>query len=106
MLGVNAARTAVATAMQATATSAWVAACLGCLAMRRRMKSFKFTPARILPERDCMSMGAMAYAAGVGLISGASLSSYRDVPDRRLFLQRSAALGGLGLLGGCATTGQ
>lgn len=26
--------------------------------------------------------------------------------DRRLFLQRSAALGGMGLLGGCATTGQ
>ena len=26
--------------------------------------------------------------------------------DRRAFLQRSAALGGLGLLGGCATTGQ
>lgn len=27
-------------------------------------------------------------------------------PPRRRFLQRSAALGGLGLLGGCATTGQ
>ena len=26
--------------------------------------------------------------------------------DRRAFLQRSAALGGVGLLGGCATTGQ
>ena len=26
------------------------------------------------------------------------------LPDRRAFLQRSAALGGLGLLGGCATT--
>jgi len=32
------------------------------------------------------------------------LDLYLRTPDRRAFLQRSAALGGLGLLGGCATT--
>ena len=31
---------------------------------------------------------------------------YLSRADRRLFLQRSAAIGGLGLLGGCATAGQ
>lgn len=35
-----------------------------------------------------------------------SASLLTRAADRRLFLQRSAALGGLGLLGGCATAGQ